>query len=58
MMKNIKYFMRPRRGRGVCSGNEVICICPNCGYEIKKEPGKPCRDYTCPKCGTRMVRKD
>jgi len=39
------------------SGPEGNCVCPSCGHKINHQPGKPCKDLTCPKCGTRMVRE-
>lgn len=34
-----------------------FCICPNCGYKIKHQPGTPCSSLKCPKCGTNLERK-
>ena len=36
------------------SGN---CICSNCGYKMPHQPGVPCSQQKCPKCGTAMVRE-
>lgn len=35
-----------------------FCVCIRCGYEIKHESGRPCKEEMCPACGTRLVRKD
>ena len=32
------------------------CVCPTCGARTPHQPGKPCYDVPCPKCGTKMVR--
>jgi len=39
------------------SGPEGNCVCPSCGHKISHQAGQPCKDITCPKCGTRMVRE-
>jgi|LGVE01.1.fsa_nt_gb hypothetical protein len=31
------------------------CKCPGCGYTIPHQPGQPCANQACPKCGTNMV---
>ena len=44
-----------------CENNECeggVCICINCGTEILHEKGKPCKTYSCPKCGRKMMRKN
>jgi len=33
------------------------CVCPNCGATAPHQPGQPCNQVSCPKCGTRMTRK-
>ncbi len=49
------------RGRGgrnkPGSGPTGNCVCPSCGHSQSHEPGKPCSEIDCPKCGTRMVRE-
>jgi len=41
-------------GLGLGPGGE--CLCPNCGYKIPHERGKPCQQETCPECGSKMIR--
>jgi hypothetical protein len=41
-----------RRGPG---GN---CVCPQCGATSPHQRGVPCYQQECPKCGTKMTRKD
>lgn len=49
---------RPDRpGAGVGAGPEGTCVCPACGNEKEHDPGTPCTEIKCPKCGTPMVRK-
>lgn len=49
------------RGRGLRaqpgSGPSGKCVCPSCGHSQPHEPGKPCSEISCPKCGIRMVRE-
>ena len=33
------------------------CICPSCGTVAAHQPGMPCTEIKCPKCGSFMVRK-
>ncbi len=40
------------RGMGQCGE----CVCPSCGETVPHEPGIPCIDMTCPKCGSPMTR--
>ena len=42
---------RPGAGPG---GN---CVCPACGATAPHQAGTPCYNVSCPKCGTKMVRK-
>ena len=39
--------------RGV--GPPKYCICPRCGNVVPHEPGIPCRQLRCSKCGSFMV---
>lgn len=43
----------PRQGEG---GPEH-CICPECGETVAHEPGTPCTEMECPKCGSPMKPK-
>lgn len=33
------------------------CVCPNCKATAPHQLGQPCNQVSCPKCGTRMIRK-
>lgn len=33
------------------------CICPDCGHEVDKKRGVPCRSMKCPECGAGLVAK-
>ncbi|OGC41847.1 hypothetical protein A2Y85_03330 [candidate division WOR-3 bacterium RBG_13_43_14] len=44
-----------RGGRGAGTGGE--CLCPNCGNSVAHQPGTPCYQVTCTKCGAKMIRK-
>ena len=45
---------RPGENRSGPAGN---CVCLGCGATKPHEPGVPCRDERCPKCGKSMVRE-
>jgi len=32
------------------------CVCPACGATASHQPGVPCTEIKCPKCGAAMVR--
>jgi len=36
-------------------GDELKCVCPNCGKTIDKQPGVPCEHVRCPNCGATMT---
>ncbi len=38
-------------------GSQGYCICLRCGYRTPKQPGVPCREMRCPKCGAVLVRE-
>lgn len=51
-----------RRGRGrmggpYAAGPGGYCKCPKCGNRELHNPGVPCTNQTCSKCGTRMIRE-
>jgi uncharacterized protein len=37
---------------------EANCLCPACGFEQPHQYGEPCGSQICPKCKTRMTRKE
>jgi hypothetical protein len=39
------------------SGPDGKCICPSCGHKEAHTAGQRCKDQTCPKCGTKMIRE-
>ncbi len=45
-------------GRGFFNyqGRNKRCVCVSCGYIFTGQPGVPCRQMTCPKCGGRVRR--
>lgn len=52
-----------RGGRGMGGGARAgagpggECICPQCGYRAAHQPGMPCMDIKCPKCGVALRRE-
>jgi hypothetical protein len=40
----------PRQGLG----GPAECVCPACGTKSRHEPGVPCAEEQCPKCGTAL----
>jgi hypothetical protein len=45
------------RGGGFGAGPGGFCLCPSCGERSPHQPGSPCYDQKCPKCGTAMTRE-
>ncbi len=43
-----------RRGRGAGPGGH--CLCPHCRLSVPHNPGVPCNDARCPKCGAALIR--
>lgn len=41
----------------VGDGGAGICVCPECGTEVKHDRGTPCNEIKCPKCGVPMKGK-
>lgn len=54
--KHIQSFdlQNETEGKGNC---EDLCFCPRCQYEQNHQPGMPCNQQVCPKCGHAMKRK-
>jgi hypothetical protein len=50
---------RGRMGGGFAAGPVGVCICtnPECKTEAPHQPGIPCYQVKCPKCGSPMIRK-
>jgi len=50
---------RGRMGGPYAAGPGGECQCTNsqCGYTVAHQPGVPCMQMKCPKCGSPMVRK-
>lgn len=44
-------------GRGGGRGPGGNCVCPSCGEKVRHQPGSPCFEQKCPKCGTAMTRE-
>ncbi len=45
------------RSRHMGMGPKGDCVCPKCGYKVPHQPGKPCRELECSKCGVSMIRE-
>ena len=48
---------RGRRGGGAGLGPGGDCVCRSCGTVVPHQPGYPCNQMKCPKCGSGMTRK-
>jgi hypothetical protein len=50
---------RGRMGGPKAGGPGGLCVCsnPNCDGKVSHQPGKPCYEIACPKCGAKMVRE-
>lgn len=48
------------QGRGMGMGRRAprVCKCNDCGYELPKTPGIPCRENKCPNCNGLMCGSD
>lgn len=42
---------------GFSAGPGGNCVCTNCGAKTPHQPGQPCYDRKCPKCGSAMTRE-
>ncbi len=38
-------------------GSRGQCICPKCETKVTHQPGIPCLETQCPKCGAKMLRE-
>jgi NAD-dependent SIR2 family protein deacetylase len=38
-------------------GRRGTCVCPKCGVRVSHQPGLPCQEDRCPKCGAKMLRE-
>jgi hypothetical protein len=45
-----------RGGGGFGAGPGGDCVCPACGERAPHQPGIPCFEANCPKCGAAMIR--
>lgn len=50
---------RGRKGGPLQAGPGGYCSCPNpeCDYKEAHQPGKPCYQQVCPKCGSQLIRQ-
>ncbi len=50
---------RGRKGGSLQAGPGGYCSCPNpeCDYQEAHQPGEPCYQQVCPKCGSQLIRK-
>ncbi len=49
-----------RQGQGFGPGVGGYCVCtnPKCNYRQPHQPGQPCFQLKCPKCGSPMIREE
>ena len=49
------------KGRGQAGGFSAgpggYCVCSSCGEKAPHQPGQPCYEQLCPKCGKAMTRE-
>lgn len=56
---------RSNESKELCKGRNAkasggpggICICPQCGFKTPHQPGVPCIQVICERCGSPMNRK-
>ena len=48
---------RAGSGTGGGMGGGGFCVCPKCGQRLPHQPGVPCLQERCAKCGVAMVRE-
>ncbi len=41
-----------------CENLPGFCICLHCNSKIPHQPGVPCRESVCPRCGKNMIREN
>ncbi len=41
----------------IADGRPDVCVCPDCAFELPHVRGVPCRESTCPVCGSQLLRK-
>jgi len=58
---NIVDEILEERGMGIGTDGEKqgdggadVCVCPKCGHRQEHKKGTPCKEISCPKCGTKM----
>jgi len=48
---------RGRMGGPFAAGPGGLCICPKCNTTVPHNPGQPCSQMVCPKCGMQMTKQ-
>jgi hypothetical protein len=46
-----------RMGRAGAGQAPGFCVCPQCGQTVEHQPGLPCVERQCPKCGIPLMRQ-